>query len=85
MLMLWYIFSNTMTSLRGKCRPSYQFKQKDEILEKAKLIAKKHSAIFYEFVFNEDDTLSKGDTVGEILEMGLQFVQQWTQCSRGSR
>ncbi|KAM7484789.1 hypothetical protein LguiA_000798 [Lonicera macranthoides] len=77
MLILWFVFTHSLRQLRSKCRTLKQLMQKEEILEKAKSIAKKHSALFYEFVCVEAEILSRGKTTGEVIEFGLQFVQNW--------
>lgn len=79
MLILWFVFTHSLRQLRSKCLTSKQLMQKEEILEKAKSIAKKHSDLFYEFVCAEAEILSRGKTTGELLELGLQFVQNCKQ------
>ncbi|KAK3002992.1 hypothetical protein RJ639_019264 [Escallonia herrerae] len=77
MLILWHVFTNILHPQNGKCKPSNQFMQKKELLTKAKLIAEKHSDLFYEFVSSEAEILSKGRTAGELLEQGLEFIAHW--------
>ncbi|KAA8532343.1 hypothetical protein F0562_032402 [Nyssa sinensis] len=70
MLILWYVFSN----------PLEQLKQKDELLTKAKSIAKNHSDHFYEFVCEEVDILSKERANEKVLDTILmKFFQYWKQ------
>ncbi|KAK2980144.1 hypothetical protein RJ640_021764 [Escallonia rubra] len=77
MLILWHVFTNILHPKTGKGKPSNQFMQKKGLLTKAKLIAKNHSDLFYEFVSTEAEILSKGITAGELLEMELEFIVHW--------
>ncbi|KAK2992171.1 hypothetical protein RJ640_000807, partial [Escallonia rubra] len=77
MLILWLVFTNILHPQKGECRPSNQYMQKKELLTKAKSIAEKHSDLFYEFVSTEAEILSRGETAGEILEVGLEFIGHW--------
>ncbi|KAK2999234.1 hypothetical protein RJ639_022978, partial [Escallonia herrerae] len=74
MLILWLIFTNILHPQKGIGKPSNQDMQKKELLTKAKFIAEKHSDLFYEFVSTEAEILSRGETAGEILEVGLEFI-----------
>ncbi|KAK1553169.1 hypothetical protein Q3G72_030003 [Acer saccharum] len=58
MLTLNYIFSNSLWSHGSKGWPLKQFSQKEELLEKAKCLAKMEPNQFYEFVFTEAEILS---------------------------
>ncbi|KAK3023947.1 hypothetical protein RJ639_044710 [Escallonia herrerae] len=77
MLILWHVFTNILHPKTGKGKPSNQYMHKKELLTKAKLIAEKHSDLFYEFVSTEAELLSKGRTAGELLEVGLEFIAHW--------
>ncbi|KAK0573666.1 hypothetical protein LWI29_011732 [Acer saccharum] len=57
-LILNYVFANSLWSYGSKGWPLKQFIQKEELLEKAKSLAKKNSKQFYEFVCNEAEILS---------------------------
>ncbi|KAA8529934.1 hypothetical protein F0562_034462 [Nyssa sinensis] len=58
LLILWYVFSNSLWVHGSSGWPLKQFKQKDELLVKAKSFAKKESNHFYEFVCMEVNILS---------------------------
>lgn len=76
MLMLWFIFENTV--LGSKCCP-LQLTQNEKLLEAATKIAKKHSDQFYKFVSREAEILSNGTAVDEFFAIGLKFIQCWKQ------
>ncbi|KAK2635999.1 hypothetical protein Ddye_030791 [Dipteronia dyeriana] len=57
-LTLNYVFSNSLWSHGSKGWPLKQFSQKEELLEKAKCLAKMEPNQFYEFVFTEAEILS---------------------------
>lgn len=76
MLMLWFIFENTV--LGSKCCP-LQLTQNEKLLEAATKIAKKHSDQFYKFVSREAEILSNGTAVDEFSAIGLKFIQCWKQ------
>ncbi|KAK2999235.1 hypothetical protein RJ639_022979 [Escallonia herrerae] len=77
MLILWLVFTNILHPQKGECKPLNQYMQKKELLTKAKSIAEKHSDLFYEFVSTEAEILSRGETAGELLEVGLEFIVHW--------
>ncbi|GFY91013.1 hypothetical protein Acr_07g0012090 [Actinidia rufa] len=62
MLILWYVFSNSMWASRSRGWPLKHFPQRDEILVKTKSFAKKESDFFYEFVCTEVTILSNEET-----------------------
>ncbi|KAA8532347.1 hypothetical protein F0562_032398 [Nyssa sinensis] len=62
LLILWYVFSNSLWVSGSTGWPLKQFTQKDELLSKAKLFAKKVSDIFYESVCTEVNILSNEQT-----------------------
>ncbi|XP_057496549.1 uncharacterized protein LOC130781371 isoform X2 [Actinidia eriantha] len=62
MLILWYVFSNSMWASRSRGWPLKHFPQRDEILVKTKSFAKKESDLFYEFVCTEVNILSNEET-----------------------
>nr|TKR83593.1 uncharacterized protein D5086_0000263640 [Populus alba] len=57
LLILWFVFANSLWSTGSKGWPLKQFPQKEELLTKAKLLAKDVSAQFYEFVHTEAEIL----------------------------
>ncbi|KAJ4710308.1 UvrD-like Helicase, ATP-binding domain, P-loop containing nucleoside triphosphate hydrolase [Melia azedarach] len=57
-LTLNYVLANSLWSTGNKGWPLKEFRQKEELLEKAKSLAKDDSCQFYEFVCMEDDILS---------------------------
>ncbi|KAG6766037.1 hypothetical protein POTOM_030102 [Populus tomentosa] len=57
LLILWFVFANSLWSTGSKGWPLKQFPQKKELLTKAKLLAKDVSAQFYEFVHTEAEIL----------------------------
>ncbi|KAK3002990.1 hypothetical protein RJ639_019262 [Escallonia herrerae] len=77
MLILWLVFTNILHPQKGECKTLNQHMQKKELLTKAKSIAEKHSDLFYEFVSTEAEILSRGETAGESLEVGLEFIVHW--------
>ncbi|KAA8532353.1 hypothetical protein F0562_032392 [Nyssa sinensis] len=79
MLILWYVFSNSLPPLSSKCRFPKQYTQKDELLTKAISIAKNDSDTFYDFVSKEAEILSEKNINGNVFEMGLKFIQLWKQ------
>ncbi|KAA8532334.1 hypothetical protein F0562_032411 [Nyssa sinensis] len=79
LLILWYVFSNSLHPLSSKCRPPKWLTQKDKLLTKAKSTAKNHSDPFYDFVCKEAEILSEEKSNGNVFEMGLQFIQFWKQ------
>ncbi|KAA8532336.1 hypothetical protein F0562_032409 [Nyssa sinensis] len=79
LLILWYVFSNSLHPLSSKCRPPKWLTQKDKLLTKAKSTAKNHSDPFYDFVCKEAEILSEEKSNVNVFEMGLQFIQFWKQ------
>ncbi|CAL5379006.1 unnamed protein product [Camellia sinensis] len=78
MLILWYVFRDSLHTKGKEIQPLMQSIEKDKLLTRAKSIAKNHSDQFHEFVCMEADILSRGKANnGELLEMGLQFIQHW--------
>ncbi|KAJ4710306.1 UvrD-like Helicase, ATP-binding domain, P-loop containing nucleoside triphosphate hydrolase [Melia azedarach] len=71
MLTLNYVLSNSLWSTGSKGWPLKQFSQKEELLEKAKSLAKEESCQFYEFVCMEADILSSDH--GDLLIMNQQL------------
>ncbi|KAK4842428.1 hypothetical protein QYF36_021493 [Acer negundo] len=61
-LTLNYVFSNSLWSHGSKGWPLKQFSKKEELLERAKSLAKKDSNQFYNFVCTEAETLSNAQT-----------------------
>ncbi|KAG6766040.1 hypothetical protein POTOM_030105 [Populus tomentosa] len=57
LLILWFVFANSLWSTGSKGWPLKQFPQREELLTKAKLLAKDVSAQFYEFVHTEAEIL----------------------------
>ncbi|XP_011025216.1 PREDICTED: uncharacterized protein LOC105126145 [Populus euphratica] len=57
LLILWFVFANSLWSTGSKGWPLKQFLQKEELLTKAKLLAKDVSDQFYEFVHTEAEIL----------------------------
>ncbi|KAJ0095766.1 hypothetical protein Patl1_14988 [Pistacia atlantica] len=57
-LILYYVLSNSLWSYASKGWPLKQFREKEELLGKAKSLAKNDSNQFFEFVRNEADILS---------------------------
>ncbi|KAK2997131.1 hypothetical protein RJ639_024959, partial [Escallonia herrerae] len=83
MLILWLVFTNILHPQKVECKPLNQYMQKKDLLTKAKSIAEKHSDLFYEFVSTEAEILSRGETAGEILEVGLEFIVHWKSRAPG--
>ncbi|KAK2965395.1 hypothetical protein RJ640_001472, partial [Escallonia rubra] len=79
MLILWHVFSSALRPLLTNVRALNQFMQMEELLTKAKLIAESHSGNFNVFVCTAVDVLLKGKNNGELLGMGLEFIQHWKQ------
>ncbi|KAJ6318514.1 hypothetical protein OIU76_013960 [Salix suchowensis] len=59
LLILWFVFANSLWSNGSKGWPLKPFLQKEELLTKAKLLAKDVSDQFYEFVHTEAEILLK--------------------------
>ncbi|KAH7840877.1 hypothetical protein Vadar_022824 [Vaccinium darrowii] len=78
MLILWYVFSNSMRVSRSKGWPLKHFPQENEILEKAKSFAKNMSDLFYEFVCTEVSILSAE-------EMNLVVLNQYLNASHRNK
>ncbi|KAJ6401717.1 hypothetical protein OIU84_013891 [Salix udensis] len=57
LLILWFVFANSLWSNGSKGWPLKPFLQKEELLTKAKLLAKDVSDQFYEFVHTEAEIL----------------------------
>ncbi|KAL7258164.1 hypothetical protein ACSBR1_004309 [Camellia fascicularis] len=81
MLLLWYVFVNSMHRLESKLSGTIKrwFTRKEQLLGKAKSIAVKHSNLFYEFVCREAKILLSGKTIDELPSMGLQFIRCWKE------
>ncbi|CAK9141755.1 unnamed protein product [Ilex paraguariensis] len=58
LLILWYVFSKSLWAPNSRGWPLKLFTQKEELLSKAKLFAKKESDCLYEFVCTEVEVLS---------------------------
>ncbi|KAI3730446.1 hypothetical protein L1987_61616 [Smallanthus sonchifolius] len=58
-LLLWYVFVSSLWGDGNKGWPLKQFAQKEELCEKAKLLAKTHSDSLHEFVCSELELLSE--------------------------
>ncbi|KAK3222752.1 hypothetical protein Dsin_009777 [Dipteronia sinensis] len=70
-LILNYVFANSLWSHGSKGWPLKQFTQKEELLEKAKSLAKNDSNLLYEFVCNEAEILSNNQA--DLLTMKQQL------------
>ncbi|CAK7326909.1 unnamed protein product [Dovyalis caffra] len=57
LLILWFVFANSLWSTGSKGWPLKQFFQKEELLTQAKSLAKNMSDQFYEFVHSEAEIL----------------------------
>uniref|UniRef100_A0A5B7AK63 Uncharacterized protein n=1 Tax=Davidia involucrata TaxID=16924 RepID=A0A5B7AK63_DAVIN len=62
LLILWHVLANSLWVSGSRGWPLKQFKHKEELLAKAKLLAKKESDIFYEVVCTEVNILSNEQT-----------------------
>ncbi|KAH9698631.1 hypothetical protein KPL71_024082 [Citrus sinensis] len=71
-LVLNFVFSNSLWSPGSRGWPLKQFTQEEELLQKAKSLAKNDSNQFYEFVCAEADILSNDQS--NLLMMNQQFI-----------
>ncbi|KAH9658783.1 hypothetical protein KPL70_023622 [Citrus sinensis] len=71
-LVLNFVFSNSLWSPGSRGWPLKQFTQKEELLQKAKSLAKNDSNQFYEFVCAEADILSNDHS--NLVMMNQQFI-----------
>ncbi|KAD2804463.1 hypothetical protein E3N88_37840 [Mikania micrantha] len=77
-LLLWYVIFSSLWEDGNKGWPLKQFARKEELCQKAKMLAKKHSDIFYEFVCGEIESVS--DQPKSLLE--LQKILNISQKNR---
>lgn len=76
MIMLWYVFDNSVGLRKSKPGSLKQLNPKD-LLGKAKSISLNHSNLFHEFVCREAEILSSGKTINEDPMIGLRFIRCW--------
>ncbi|KAF2298179.1 hypothetical protein GH714_016810 [Hevea brasiliensis] len=76
MLILWYVFANSLWSSGSKGWPLKQFPQKEELLEKAKSFAKNESNQFFELVCLEAEILLHDQSNLFIMKQHLNSSQR---------
>ncbi|KAI3817066.1 hypothetical protein L1987_10853 [Smallanthus sonchifolius] len=81
-LLLWYVFVSSLWGDGNKGWPLKQFAQKEELCEKAKLLAKTHSDNLHDFVCSELELLS--DQHSSLLDLKKDFhTSQKNKSLRG--
>ncbi|XP_021909691.1 uncharacterized protein LOC110823594 [Carica papaya] len=75
MLILWFVFANSLWSAQSTGWPLKPFKDKEELLAKAKSFAKNETNQFYEFICAEADTLSSERSNILVLKQQLDRAQ----------
>ncbi|KAK9063838.1 hypothetical protein SSX86_017710 [Deinandra increscens subsp. villosa] len=81
-ILLWYMFFMSLWGNGNKGWPIKQFAQKEELCEKAKVLAKMHSDDFHEFVCRELKSLS--DQNSSLLELQKDLhISQKNKSLRG--